>query len=424
MTTETTERDGLMARIGAQLSMSVLVPLVIVDLFFIAASVWHLTLGDRTGPWVLETDGGFPEQFGYLQQGAIALLLLALALVTRRGVFVAWGTLYAFALADDSLRLHENKGAWLADRIGEHFWFPDGLLGLRANDLGEILVWGLLAVFPLVAVALLHRRGDPVTRRDSLGIGVLLALYIFCGGVIDQLHVLVMNTPIGDTVGTLEDGGEMIALSLTVAFATGLLAAARRRQPSGAVETAPTGRHRRRIARGVLTVGQERPDVDVRVVDLYADGAVVLRAEATLSPDELARARRGAPGGAPTAGSPAGGTADRARRRAGHRRRSRSRWPRRRPVGRTCFRGRGDASVDVSCSASGAVGVVVVSRERRVGVDVQQIEPWRPRRARRGLADRRRAGAVCSSCPTRSGHWRSRVPGPRRKRSSRPAGPA
>lgn len=235
MTTETTSRAGGRARTAAWLSRPVLVALVVADLAFIGVSVWYMALGDRTGPWVLETDGGHAEQFGYLQQGAIAALLLVLALVTRRGVFVAWGSLYASALADDSLRLHETKGAWLADRVGEHLWFPDGLLGLRANDLGEILVWGLLAVLPLTAAVLLHRRSDPCTRRDSLGIAALLALYIFFGGIVDQLHVLVMDTPIGDAVGTIEDGGEMIALSLTLAFAIGLLAAARQRRQDAAL---------------------------------------------------------------------------------------------------------------------------------------------------------------------------------------------
>ena len=124
-------------------------------------------------------------------------------------------------------------------------------------------------------------------------------------------------------------------------------------------------------------MSQERPDVDVRLVDLRADGAVVLRAETTLSPDELARARRGVP--------------------AVHRRRVLLRAALRTaladelgtdpasvplattPTGRPYLvPSAGEAPVDVSCSASGAVGVVVVSRERRVGVDVQQIEPWNP----------------------------------------------
>jgi hypothetical protein len=222
-------------RIAAELSLPVLLVLLVADLAFAAASVAHLIgaddAGDRTGPWILETDGGYAEQFGYLQQAAIAVLLVVLAFLARRPLFVAWASVYACALADDSLRLHENKGAWLADRLGERLWFPDGLLGLRANDLGEILVWGLLAVVPLAAVVLLHRRSDPAGRRTSLGLAVLLAAYVVVGGVVDQLHVLVMDTAIGDAVGTLEDGGELVVLSLTVAYAAARVLAALRRTP-------------------------------------------------------------------------------------------------------------------------------------------------------------------------------------------------
>lgn len=117
--------------------------------------------------------------------------------------------------------------------------------------------------------------------------------------------------------------------------------------------------------------------VDVRIVDLLADGEVLLRAEAVLSPAELARARRGVP--------------------AVRRRRVLLRAALRTaiadelgtdavsvpletsPAGRPHLPGPdGRELLQVSCSASGGVGVVVVSRERRVGVDVQQVEPWHP----------------------------------------------
>jgi 4'-phosphopantetheinyl transferase len=117
--------------------------------------------------------------------------------------------------------------------------------------------------------------------------------------------------------------------------------------------------------------------VDVRVVDLLADGAVVLRADAALSPAELARARRGVP--------------------AVHRRRVLLRAALRSALAdelgtdaaavplATTAAGRpyvpptgADAPLDVSCSASGAVGVVAVARGHRVGIDVQRIEPWHP----------------------------------------------
>lgn len=116
-------------------------------------------------------------------------------------------------------------------------------------------------------------------------------------------------------------------------------------------------------------------DVDVRIVDLHAGERTVRRAETTLTSQELARARRGVP--------------------AVHRRRVLLRAALRSaladetgidpasvplattPAGRPYLVVQGGpVPVDVSCSASGGLGVVVLSRGRRVGVDVQRIEPW------------------------------------------------
>lgn len=142
-------------------------------------------------------------------------------------------------------------------------------------------------------------------------------------------------------------------------------------------------------------MADRRPaDVDVRIVDLRGDGAAVLRAEVTLSADELARARRGVP--------------------AVHRRRVLLRAALRAAVGDeigadpasvplvTTPTGRpyvaaGDdgAPLDVSCSASDGVGVVVVSRGRRVGVDVQRVEPWQADTLREGwLTDAEQAALL------------------------------
>jgi 4'-phosphopantetheinyl transferase len=117
--------------------------------------------------------------------------------------------------------------------------------------------------------------------------------------------------------------------------------------------------------------------VDVRLVDLAVGDGPLARAESWLTPAELARARRGTP--------------------AVHRRRVLLRAalrsalgaelgmePRRVPLGTTPA-GRpylaavtDGASLDVSCSASGDLGVVAVSRGRRIGVDVEVVAPWSP----------------------------------------------
>ncbi|WP_347059413.1 4'-phosphopantetheinyl transferase superfamily protein [Blastococcus sp. HT6-30] len=117
--------------------------------------------------------------------------------------------------------------------------------------------------------------------------------------------------------------------------------------------------------------------VDAWLVDLAQGADTVSRAELTLTPVELARARRGVP-------------AVRARRvllRAALRSALGAELrldPRRVPLGRTAA-GRpfvvpsvADPVMDVSCSASGTIGVVVLSRLARVGVDVEQVAPWAP----------------------------------------------
>jgi hypothetical protein len=209
--------------------------LVATDLVLVAVSVGRLVVaGPSTGdPWLLDTQDGWAERFGYLQQAAIAVALIALALLVRRWIPAAFATVYVGALADDSLRLHSRLGTWLADGPDRHLWFPDGLLGLRASDLGELLVWGLLAVVPLTAAVLLHLRSDAATKRTSRVLAGLLIAYGFFGAVVDQVHDRLRDSSLANAVGVIEDGGELVALSVTVAYAAALLTSARldRRTP-------------------------------------------------------------------------------------------------------------------------------------------------------------------------------------------------
>jgi len=115
--------------------------------------------------------------------------------------------------------------------------------------------------------------------------------------------------------------------------------------------------------------------VVVRLIDLAVSDQALAQAEASLTPEELARARRGAP--------------------AVHRRRVILRGALRSalaaelglparhvplvtsPDGRPGLAvAAGGRTLDVSCSASGGLGVVVLGRGRRLGVDLEQVAPW------------------------------------------------
>ncbi len=115
-------------------------------------------------------------------------------------------------------------------------------------------------------------------------------------------------------------------------------------------------------------------DVTVTPVDLAAGADEVARAEAVLSPDELARARRGTP--------------------AVHRRRVLLRAALRTALAaelgpgpdevplRTDALGRprlpAATGLDAGCSAAGALGLVAVGRGCRLGIDVETVAPWTP----------------------------------------------
>jgi hypothetical protein len=226
MTTGMTTRPSLRARIASLGPAWLLAALFALDLALVVVGLVRLEVSgpSPTDPWLLETDRGVSEYAGYAQQAALVVLLLALARVTRHLVWAACSVLFLAALADDSLRLHETKGAWLADRLAAHLWFPsDGFMGLRANDWGELLVWGLLAAVPVLAAVLLHLRSDAWNRRASWGMAALIAVYVFFGAVLDQAHVLVADSWLGDVLGAMEDGGELLALSAAVVYVVGRL---------------------------------------------------------------------------------------------------------------------------------------------------------------------------------------------------------
>jgi hypothetical protein len=53
---------------------------------------------------------------------------------------------------------------------------------------------------------------------------VLVAAYVFFGAVLDQVHVLFLDSWFGDVLGTVEDGGELVVLSVSVTYVLGRLA--------------------------------------------------------------------------------------------------------------------------------------------------------------------------------------------------------
>ena len=184
------------------------------DLVFMALHPLHSWSGFFTDPrFALTQDRGFAETFQYLKEGWIAAILLSFWFRTPGLLYASWALLFGYLLVDDLFAVHERLGAVIGGRFG----LPR-LFSLRPQDIGEVLVSGsAAAVFSLV-IGVGHHRADPPARsisRSLLAGVVILALF---GVVLDTIHAMVSH-PIGQiALDVLEDGGEMLTMSVIVWF--------------------------------------------------------------------------------------------------------------------------------------------------------------------------------------------------------------
>lgn len=181
------------------------------DLALMALHVFnHFAPGEKNLMLAITVDASYGEAYQYLKELWAALLLALLALRTRQPVYLLWSALFLYLLADDALRFHEQAGLWIAARfeLGDAF-------GLRADDLGELGFLGGLAGIIALAFITTSSRSSPDAAEASKTFLALLGLIAFFAVAVDMLHSLLRDTGLlGSFIGMIEDGGEMLAVSL------------------------------------------------------------------------------------------------------------------------------------------------------------------------------------------------------------------
>lgn len=126
---------------------------------------------------------------------------------TREGIHGAWILAFAFIFLDDALAVHERIGRLIANQgdYGTAFW-------LRAQDPGELTVSALAGVIFLALLVFFYFRGGEDARRISRDVALMLAAFVFFGVVVDVLHIAIKALTV------VEEGGEMVTLSLITAY--------------------------------------------------------------------------------------------------------------------------------------------------------------------------------------------------------------
>lgn len=195
-----------------QLAVVLLALLLALDALLIAADVLRHG-GVLSDPrFAITRERSFGEMIQYAK---FAILVVVLLTAPRRsGGSVAWAVLFVALLVDDSLAVHERLGLRLADRLGLPAVGP-----LLPRDLGELVVFAGAAVVWLVPLATVLWRGDQASRALTIALLPPLALLAVFGAGGDLVHSLARGQSFRYVAGLVEDGGELVAVSVLVAVA-------------------------------------------------------------------------------------------------------------------------------------------------------------------------------------------------------------
>ena len=143
-------------------------------------------------------------------------------------MYGAWAFVYCIVLLDDSLQIHERFGRLLI----ANFDLPI-IFNLREQDTGEIITWTGLALPILISFYYGLSRSTQSHRSVGKLFAILFSTLLFFAIGADMIHsafkqeffyiepgsVSVLYRAISFMLGVLEDGGGMLVLSFTLAFA-------------------------------------------------------------------------------------------------------------------------------------------------------------------------------------------------------------
>lgn len=163
--------------------------------------------------WITE-DQSYAEIFQYIKELWLAIILGFGYWQCQKILFLAWAFLFCYLLLDDSLGIHEIAGSKLSDL----FQFQD-IFQLRAVDLGEIFFSFTVGMFFLIFIGWAYSQSDSIARKKGKFLTFFLLALAVSGILFDMIHVMIYDDRYLNLIfAVLEDGGEQIIMSCTLAF--------------------------------------------------------------------------------------------------------------------------------------------------------------------------------------------------------------
>jgi hypothetical protein len=180
------------------------------DFAFIVLHIIYKTTTLLGSPFFsVKRDLGYSEFFQYMKFLWIIILLVYIIKTTGSWSYLSWVAVFLYFLVDDAFQVHEKIGQTLADKYD---FIPP--FNLRLQDLGELAVYAIAGVLLMLGLIWAYTRGSRNFKGISIDILLLVSILVFFGVVVDMAEITSsLGIFVKETLGLIDDGGEMIVTS-------------------------------------------------------------------------------------------------------------------------------------------------------------------------------------------------------------------
>ncbi len=159
-------------------------------------------------------DAGYGEIFQYIKEFWAVLLVALVYVKTKEKGYFAWAFLFFIFLLEDSLLFHEHAGKFIRTL------FNVSIFGIRPQSMASLIYILIVGLIFSVVMGLSFWRGSDSFKKISFDLTILVAALLFCGVFVDFVHDVFLDArwSIRFLLGLVEDGGEMLVISLINAY--------------------------------------------------------------------------------------------------------------------------------------------------------------------------------------------------------------
>jgi hypothetical protein len=176
----------------------------------------------------IEVENSYSEYYENLKELFIVIMAGSLFLRKKEALYGCWAAMLTYIFLDDTFQIHERFGEFISGLATINAPF-----GLRARDLGELAVTGVVGTGFVASLIASYKRSSREARLVSFALlGLLSCLFLF-GVVVDMVHIIVRSEVWKWRLGIIEDGSEMFVISSIMTFVLWRLLKTRRNEWTG-----------------------------------------------------------------------------------------------------------------------------------------------------------------------------------------------